>query len=204
MIFVGAPLVGALKRGTHGPVPGRWPGLRCHAPLGLEVLSDELLPVLHQALQFIGDHVINHQVNVFHLHHFVVGHDDVDLGHARCLAALESTVANRGRTDFLGFFESEQDVLGVAAAGDAEHDVAGLHPVDDLLAEDIVKSHVVADAGDKRHAVVEACGAEAQVVETTTAFLSSELTVCLARSLIMWEAVLQWPPFPMVKMLPPA
>ncbi len=68
-------------------------------------------PVLHQALQLIGDHMIDHQVNVFHLDHLVAGDDDVDVGDGARLAALESTVADRGGADLLGFFKRQQNVL---------------------------------------------------------------------------------------------
>src|SRR5579884_2119747 len=65
----------------------------------------QLLPALHQPLQFIRNHVVDHQVKVFHLHHLMAGDDNVDVGHVAGLSTLEPAEANGGCAAPPGFFK---------------------------------------------------------------------------------------------------
>jgi hypothetical protein len=115
----------------------------------LFILPCQFLSSLDQSLQLVGDHVADDQVDILHLNHLVTGNNNAEVGEAAGLAALESAEADGGSASFPGFFEGLENILGIAAPRNSQDDISRFCPVGDLLAENLVETHIVPDAGDE-------------------------------------------------------
>ena len=111
---------------------------------------------MHGLLQFVGHGMVDRQVDVLDLHHLVRGHHQADVRLLLGLAAAFAGKTDRGGAPLLGHLERIEHVRAVARAADADHHVSLLAPVLQLLAEDVVVSHVVGHAGQQRHGIVQA------------------------------------------------
>ena len=77
------------------------------------------------------------------------GHDQVDGSKAFCFAAVATEQRDAFESELLGCLQGCNDVGGIPAGRDADHEVAGLGEAFDLAGEGKIEAVVVGYAGDE-------------------------------------------------------
>lgn len=80
----------------------------------------------------------------------IARHDEVAGGEAFGLAAATTEEGDAVQFEVSRFMERGDDVGGVAAGCESNHEVAGASEAGDLAGEHLVVAVIVADAGDER------------------------------------------------------
>jgi len=116
----------------------------------LEVLPEDL-----------HDHVVEAHVQILGDLHVVRRDVEAEVAHLVELAAVVAGHADDLAADLLRVLDRLDDVVGVAAPGDREDQIALVELVLQLVVEDVLEGHVVGDRHEGRDVVVQADEPEA-------------------------------------------
>jgi len=120
------------------------------------VLRLEARPRLEVPPEDLHHHVVEAHVEVLRDLHVVRRDVELEVGELREFPAVVAGHADDLAADLLGVLDRLDHVVGVAAPGDREDQIALAELVLELVVEDVLEGHVVGDRHEGRDVVVEA------------------------------------------------